>query len=120
AIGGIVVSHEVARALDARALFTEREDGVMGLRPGVTLAARERCLGVGGGAGVPPASSLREVIPGAGALGGTVVGVGSLIDRSGGGAHFPVKRAALAPLKATTWEPEKAPLCPPGRPAGHP
>ncbi|PYM69477.1 MAG: orotate phosphoribosyltransferase, partial [Candidatus Rokuibacteriota bacterium] len=45
------------------------------------------------------------------ALGGSVVGVGSLIDRSGGGAQFPVKRAALASVKATTWKPDECPLC---------
>ena len=44
AIGGILVAHEVARALGARALFTEREDGIMRLRRGFTLPAGERCL----------------------------------------------------------------------------
>jgi orotate phosphoribosyltransferase len=44
AIGGILVAHEVARALGVRALFTEREEGVMRLRRGFTLTAGERCL----------------------------------------------------------------------------
>src|SRR5262245_1724833 len=44
AIGGILVAHEVARALGVRALFTERENGVMSLRRGFTLAPGERCL----------------------------------------------------------------------------
>jgi orotate phosphoribosyltransferase len=40
-----------------------------------------------------------------------VVGVGALIDRSGGSAHFPVRHASLATVKATTWKPEECPLC---------
>jgi len=55
--------------------------------------------------------SIREVVTCVESLGGVVVGVGSLIDRSGGGAHFPVKRATLATVKATTWKPEECPLC---------
>ena len=109
AIGGIVVSHEVARALEARALFTEREDGVMRLRRGFTLPASERCLVVEDV--MTTGGSIREVIACTEAVGGTVVGVGALIDRSGGATHFPVKRAALATVKATTWKPEECPLC---------
>ena len=109
AIGGIVVSHEVARALEARALFTEREDGVMRLRRGFTLPAGERCLVVEDV--MTTGGSIREVIACTEALGGAVLGVGALIDRSGGATHFPVKHAALATVKATTWKPEECPLC---------
>src|SRR2546428_12089832 len=42
AIGGILVAHEVARALGARALFTERENDAMALRRGFTLTAGGR------------------------------------------------------------------------------
>jgi len=92
-----------------RALFTEREDGVMRLRRGFTLAAGERCLVVEDV--MTTGGSIREVVGCVEALGGTVVGVGSLIDRSGGGASFPVKRVTLATVKATTWKPEECPLC---------
>src|SRR5262245_9817756 len=44
AIGGILVAHEVARALGVRALFTERENGTMRLRRGFSLTPGERCL----------------------------------------------------------------------------
>jgi len=109
AIGGILVAHEVARALGARALFTEREDGVMRLRRGFTLPAGERCLVVEDV--MTTGGSIREVIVCAEALGGSVVGVGLLIDRSGGAAQLPVKRATLASVKATTWKPDECPLC---------
>ena len=109
AIGGILVAHEVARALGVRALFTEREDGVMRLRRGFTLSPGERCLVVEDV--ITTGGSTREVVQCVEMLGGVVVGVGSLIDRSGGAAAFDVKRAALATVTATTWAPESCPLC---------
>jgi len=109
AIGGILVAHEVARALGVRALFTERETGVMRLRRGFTLTPGERCLVVEDV--ITTGGSTREVVECVRASGGAVVGVGSLIDRSAGAAAFDVKRAALATVSATTWPPESCPLC---------
>jgi orotate phosphoribosyltransferase len=109
AIGGIVVAHEVARGLGVRALFTEREEGTMRLRRGFTLAPGERCLVVEDV--MTTGGSIREVVTCVETLGGVVVGVGALVDRSGGAASFSVKRAVLATVKATTWKPEECPLC---------
>lgn len=109
AIGGILVAHEVARSLGARALFTEREGGVMRLRRGFVLAAGERCLVVEDV--ITTGGSTREVVQCVQEHGGAVVGVGSLIDRSGGAAAFAVKHVALARVTATTWPPETCPLC---------
>jgi len=109
AIGGILVAHEVARALGVRALFTEREGGVMTLRRGFALAPGERCLVVEDV--ITTGGSTREVIECVERHGAVVMGVGSLIDRSGGGATFPVRRAALATVSATTWPPDACPLC---------
>ena len=109
AIGGILVAHEVARALGVRALFTERDDGVMRLRRGFALAPGERCLVVEDV--ITTGGSTREVVECVEKAGGVVVGVGSLIDRSGGAAHFAVKRVALATVQAQTWRPEACPLC---------
>lgn len=118
AIGGILVAHEVARALSVRALFTERENGTMRLRRGFTLAAGERCLVVEDV--ITTGGSTREVMQCVAEHGGLVVGVGSLIDRSGGTAAFTVKRVALAALTATTYPPESCPLCRSGSPAVKP
>ena len=115
AIGGILVAHEVARALGVRALFTERENGVMRLRRGFSLSPGERCLVVEDV--ITTGGSTREVVECVEKAGGVVVGVGSLIDRSGGGAQFAVKRVALATVQATTWKPEACPLCKTGSPA---
>jgi orotate phosphoribosyltransferase len=109
AIGGILVAHEVARALGARCLFTEREGGAMTLRRGFALAPGERCLVVEDV--ITTGGSTREVVECVEKAGGVVTGVGSLIDRSGGAARFAVKRAALATVSATTWPPESCPLC---------
>lgn len=109
AIGGILVAHEVARALGVRALFTEREDGVMRLRRGFALTPGERCLVVEDV--ITTGGSTREVVQCVEEQGGTVVGIGSLIDRSGGSVAFMVKRTALATVAATTWQPDACPLC---------
>jgi orotate phosphoribosyltransferase len=91
-----------------RALFTEREGGVMTLRRGFSLAPGERCLVVEDV--ITTGGSTREVIECVERHGAVVMGVGSLIDRSGG-ATFPVRRAALATVSATTWNPDACPLC---------
>jgi orotate phosphoribosyltransferase len=115
AIGGILVAHEVARALGVRALFTEREAGVMRLRRGFVLTPGERCLVVEDV--ITTGGSTREVVTCVEDHGGVVVGVGSLVDRSGGAAAFTVKRVALATVGAKTWPPEDCPLCRQGSPA---
>jgi orotate phosphoribosyltransferase len=109
AIGGIPVAHEVARALGARALFAEREAGEMRLRRGFRLEPGERCLVVEDV--VTTGGSTREVIRCAEANGGVVLGVGCLVDRSGGAAKFAAPYTALATVKATTWDPGECPHC---------
>ncbi|HLC43026.1 MAG TPA: orotate phosphoribosyltransferase [Methylomirabilota bacterium] len=118
ALGGIIVAHEVARALRARALFTEREEGQMRLRRGFHIQRGERCLVVEDV--VTTGGSTREVIGVLEAAGGELVGVGALIDRSGGAAQFPVKAASLSTLSVPNWKPEDCPLCASGRPAVKP
>lgn len=118
AIGGIPVSHEVARALGARALFGERENGVMTLRRGFSLSPGERCLVVEDV--ITTGGSTREVVACVETNAGTVVGVGSLIDRSGGTAAFSVKRVALATVDAVNYRPEDCPLCKTGSQAVKP
>ncbi len=118
AIGGILVAHEVARALGARALFTERENGVMSLRRGFAVVPGERCLVVEDV--VTTGGSTREVVECVEKAGGVVVGVGSLIDRSGGAARFHVRHVALASVTAATWDPGSCPLCAAGSQAVKP
>jgi len=109
AIGGLVIGYATAAALNTRFLWTERQNGEMTLRRGFSLTPGERILVVEDV--ITTGGSTREVVQCVEDLGGGVVGVGSLIDRSGGAAAFTVKRVALATVTATTWAPDGCPLC---------
>ena len=109
AIGGIIVAHEVARALGLRALFTEREAGSMTLRRGFEIAAAEKILVVEDV--VTTGGSTRETIDAVTRAGGSVVGAGSLVDRSGGAADVGVPRVALFTLDVPAYDQSSCPLC---------
>lgn len=109
AVGGIVIGQEVARALGARALFGERERGTMTLRRGFVLSPGERVLAVEDV--TTTGGSVREIIHLAQACQGLVVGVGTILDRSGGQIDFSVPQHALATLGLPNYSPEACPLC---------
>jgi orotate phosphoribosyltransferase len=109
ALGGILVGHEVARALGVRAVFTERDEGHMRLRRGFRLVSGERCLVVEDV--ITTGGSTREVIQVVEEAGAVVAGVGALIDRSGGKAELPEPRAALLTLEVPLYGPDTCPLC---------
>jgi orotate phosphoribosyltransferase len=115
ALGGILVAHEVARALGARAIFTERQAGSMVLRRGFTLEPGEPTLVVEDV--VTTGLSTRETIDCVEKAGGKVLGTGALIDRSGGEADLGLPHAALITLKIQNYPPEDCPLCRAGIPA---
>lgn len=108
-IGGIIVAHETARALGARALFTEREAGVMMLRRGFRVDPGERVLVVEDV--VTTGGSTRETIDAVGSAGGLVVGAGLVVDRSGGAVDLGIRREALLTLEVPTYRPEQCPFC---------
>ena len=82
ALGGVLVAHEVARALGCRGLFTERQDGAMTLRRGFALDEKEPVVVVEDV--ITTGGSTREVMDVVRGLGARVLAVGSLVDRSGG------------------------------------
>ena len=84
--GGIILAHETAKALDARAIFTERVDGKMTFRRGFKLHDGERVLIVEDI--VTTGGSIKEVIDVVKANGGVPVAVSMLVDRSGGKVNF--------------------------------
>jgi orotate phosphoribosyltransferase len=118
ALGGVLVAHEVARALGVRALFTERQEGVMTLRRGFHLEAGEPTLVVEDV--ITTGLSTRETMKCIEQAGGKVVGVGSLIDRSGGSAELGLPKASLVTLSVQNYKPEACPLCKSGSPAVKP
>lgn len=115
--GGILLAHEVGKALGTRAIFTEREKGVMTLRRGFHIEPGERVLIVEDI--VTTGGSVQEVVNVVKKAGGVIVGVGLLVDRSGGKAEFGVpkdKVQALLHLTVPTYKPEECPLCKQGIP----
>jgi orotate phosphoribosyltransferase len=118
ALGGIVIGQEVARALDVRAIFAERQDGTLTLRRGFTLSPGEKVLVVEDV--VTTGGSTRETIEVARAAGAHVVGAAAIIDRSGGQQQIDVPFHALATLSLPTYAPESCPLCAAGQPVVKP
>lgn len=118
AVGGIIVAHEVARSLGARALFTEREAGPMILRRGFQLRPSERVLVVEDV--ITTGGSTRETMEAVTSTGALVIGAGSIVDRSGGAVSLGVRRVALLTLEAPAYEPADCPLCKEGQAAVKP
>jgi len=109
ALGGVVIGQEVARAMNVRALFSERQNGEMALRRGFRIEPGERAVVIEDV--ITTGGSTREVMKLVEKLGGKVVGVGSLIDRSGGAGDLGVPRKALAVLEVPTFDPSDCMLC---------
>ena len=119
ALGGVIIGHEVARALPAPAdsvgggvpaMFVERDaSGILTLRRGFALKPDQHVLVVedvwttGG--------STQEAIHVVEEAGGRVVAAGALIDRSGGEIEFSVESNALVELEVKSYEPDDCPLC---------
>lgn len=118
AIGGIIIGHEVARALGARFIWTEREAGEMTLRRGFAVSPGERTLVVEDV--VTTGGSTRETVDALKHAGADVVAAASIIDRSGGSAEVGVPRVALVTLKVLSLEPEICDACKMGEPAVKP
>lgn len=110
ATGGIILAYETARHLGVRGVFTEKEgkDGMV-LKRGFTLKPGTRVLVVEditttGGSVRKAANHVRD-------RGAVVVGIGALIDRSGGEARFDVPFKTLAAVTMESWAPSECPLC---------
>ncbi len=112
--GGVLLAHEVGKNLGTRAIFTERENGKMTLRRGFVIKPGERVLIVEDI--VTTGGSVQEVINVVREHGGVPVGVGMLVDRSGGKADFGIPAQALLHLTVPAYKPEDCPLCQSGQP----
>lgn len=109
AIGGIVIGHEVARALGARFIWTERENGEMTLRRGFSVSPGERTVIVEDV--VTTGGSTRDTVKALQGAGANVLAAASIIDRSGGGANVGVPRIALATLNVPSVDAAECELC---------
>lgn len=118
ALGGLIIGHEVAKALGTRFIFTERQEGRMVLRRGFSIEPGEKVIVIedvfttGG--------STKEVMEVVKSLGGEVAAVGAIIDRSDQDIDFGVPGKYLLKLNIKTYEPAKCPLCKEGLPVYKP
>jgi len=119
AMGGIIVAYELARALGIRGIFAERKDGSMQLRRGFAIRPGERILLAEDV--VTTGGSLKEVMAAVKDAGGRIVGVASLVDRSGAGdPGFGMPLVSLLKIEVPTYTPEACPLCEAGSRAEKP
>ena len=122
ALGGVVIGHEVGRALGLRAIFAERQDGALTLRRGFIIGESDRVLVVEDV--LTTGGSTRETIQVAKAAGGQVVGAASIVDRSAPGMTRPadlgVPFVTLLQIDLPTYEPGTCPLCAQGLPVVKP
>jgi orotate phosphoribosyltransferase len=107
ALGGLVLGQEVARQLQLRFIFVEKEEGDLVLRRGFKIAPGEKILVVEDV--VTKGGRVAETIAIVRAHGGQVVGVGTLVDRSGGTVNFGLPMFSLLSMQVETFEADKLP-----------
>lgn len=118
AMGGIIVGHEVARALKVPFLFAERQEGAFTLRrgfrlePDTSVAIVEDVFTTG--------ESTREVVEMVQSLGARVVAVGSIVDRGLPPGAFSVPSRSLLTVQVPSWTAEECSLCARGVPVDTP
>jgi orotate phosphoribosyltransferase len=109
AIGGLVVGQEVARQLNKRFIFAEREDKKLSLRRGFSLDEGEKvlvCEDV-----VTTGGSVFEVIDIVKSSNANVIGVGYIVDRSNGKVNFGFPQFSTLKMDVVSYLPEECPLC---------
>jgi orotate phosphoribosyltransferase len=114
--GGIILAFEVARQLGVAAAYAERKGEGPGreFRRGTTFDPGSRVLVVDDI--LTTGGSVRETLEALQNHPVEVIGVGILVDRSGGKVNFGLPLHALAKMQIDTWEPEACPLCEQGVP----
>jgi orotate phosphoribosyltransferase len=107
AMGGVIIGHEMGRALGRPAMFVERPQGIFELRRGFRLDPGQRVLMVEDV--VTTGLSSREAIKAIEEAGGKVIAAASLVDRSGGTADLGVPYTALIRIDVPTYAADQVP-----------
>jgi orotate phosphoribosyltransferase len=107
AMGGVIIGHEMGRALGKPAIFVERPEGTFELRRGFRIEPGQRVLLVEDV--VTTGLSSREAIAAVQAAGGRVIAAASLVDRSTGTADLGVPYTALIRIDVPAYKPEDVP-----------
>jgi orotate phosphoribosyltransferase len=107
AMGGVIIGHEMGRALGKPAIFVERPQGTFELRRGFRLERGDRVLLVEDV--VTTGLSSREAIAAVESAGGKVIGAASLVDRSNGSADLGVPYTPLIRIDVPAYKPDELP-----------
>lgn len=113
AMGGIIIAYELARQLNVKNLFTERENGKMTLKRGFTIPKGAKVLVAEDV--ITTGGSVFEVMDIVKEQGGEVAGVAVLVDRSNGTIDFGTKLRAALTADVISYEAEECPLCKEGK-----
>jgi len=109
ALGGVVIAYEVARALGVPNIFAERVDGTMAIRRGFKVSPADRVVIVEDVC--TTGKSTMEVADLVTAAGATIVGFGSIVDRTGGVSKLSMPVRSLIALNFKTYSAAECPLC---------
>ena len=118
AVGGIIVAYETARHLNARAIFAEKSEGKLIVGRGFSMQKGEKVLVVEDV--TTTGGSVKKVVDIVREYGADPVGLGVLVDRSGGTIEYDLPFKGLITLKMEAYLPEECPLCSQGRPLTDP
>ena len=107
AVGGIVIGTRVGGDLDKKTIFAEREDGNMILRRGFSITPGEKILVVEDV--ITTGGSVKEVMQAVEELGGEVVGVGIIVDRSNGNVILHENQFSIVKLEVQSFDENEIP-----------
>lgn len=107
AVGGIVLGTEIGRQLNKQTIFAEREQGVMTLRRGFEITPESNVLVIEDV--ITTGGSVNEIIELVRDSGAKVVGVGVLVDRSGGKVKLHEKQFCVTELEAVSYGDDEIP-----------
>lgn len=113
AMGAVQMAYEVSRHLNCENFFTERENGKMVLRRGFTVTSGMNVLLVEDV--VTTGGSIKEVLELIKSYGANVVGIGSIVDRTGGNIEFSVPYKSVISMKVEAFLKDECPLCKEGK-----
>jgi len=113
AMGGVILAHEVARALGVRSIYAEKDGERMTLKRGFSLRPGERVLVVEDA--VSTGGSVQKVLRICEEAQADIMGVGIIADRTGGKVDLGAPLKALLTLDVPSWAAEECPLCHEGR-----
>ena len=118
AVGGLIVGHEMGKALKTRAIFADKVDDELVLKRGFSIAKGERVLVAEDV--VTRGGRVQQTVDLVKEHGGVVAGIAVIVDRSGGNASFDVPHEILMRLELETYEADNCPLCAAGTPIERP